>query len=188
MGLCLLAEVAWEQDEDLRSHLPLLLHASTVCLDSPEPTVASHALLAITHLLYSLSVRHLELARAGGTQSHTRQLSVLTNKIVKAVLPLTCCYKNSLLLFWCRTSATCCTPCPCATWTSHALAVHILLPLPLFLQLRKAYDRTGVLALLKPLMCCWCQTCPTCCPPCVLATWTSHAPAVHVRLPLVCFG
>ena len=69
VGLCLLAEVAWEQDEDLRSHLPLLLHASTVCLDSPEPTVASHALLAITHLLYSLSVRHLELARAGGTLS-----------------------------------------------------------------------------------------------------------------------
>ena len=67
VGLCLLAEVAWEQDEDLRSHLPLLLHASIVCLDSPEPLVAAHALLAITHLLYSLSVRHLELARAGGT-------------------------------------------------------------------------------------------------------------------------
>lgn len=66
MALCLLAEVAWEHDEDLRLHLPELLHACLVTLDSPEPLVSKHALLAITHLLYSLSVRHLELSRAGG--------------------------------------------------------------------------------------------------------------------------
>lgn len=66
MALCLLAEVAWEHDEDLRLHLPELLHASMVTLDSPELLVSQHALLAIVHLLYSLSVRHLELSRAGG--------------------------------------------------------------------------------------------------------------------------
>ena len=69
VALCLLAEVAWEHDEDLRLHIPELLHASVITLDSPEALVSRHALLAITHLLYSLSVRNLELSRAGGESS-----------------------------------------------------------------------------------------------------------------------
>ena len=43
MALCLLAEVAYEHDEDLREHAPLLLHALLVVQDSPEPIVYQHA-------------------------------------------------------------------------------------------------------------------------------------------------
>lgn len=41
--MCLLAEVAYEHDEDLREHVPLLLQALLVVQDSPEPIVYQHA-------------------------------------------------------------------------------------------------------------------------------------------------
>jgi hypothetical protein len=43
MAMCLLAEVAYEHDEDLREHVPLLLQALLVVQDSPEPIVYQHA-------------------------------------------------------------------------------------------------------------------------------------------------
>ena len=41
--MCLLAEVAYEHDEDLREHVPLLLQALLIVQDSPEPIVYQHA-------------------------------------------------------------------------------------------------------------------------------------------------
>ena len=64
--MCLLAEVAYEHDEDFRSHLPLLLHAIMIAMDSPEPLVYHHAQQALVNLLYSLSARHLELHKNSG--------------------------------------------------------------------------------------------------------------------------
>jgi len=64
--MCLLAEVAYEHDEDFRSHLPLLFHAIMIAMDSPEPLVYHHAQQALVNLLYSLSARHLELHKNSG--------------------------------------------------------------------------------------------------------------------------
>ena len=64
--MCLLAEVAYEHDEDFRSHLPLLFHATLIAMDSPEPLVYQHAQQALVNLLYSLSARHLELHKNSG--------------------------------------------------------------------------------------------------------------------------
>ena len=66
MAVCLLAEVAYEHDEDFRGHLPLLFHSMLLLMDSTDSLVFRHAQQVITHLLYSLSVRHLELHRAAG--------------------------------------------------------------------------------------------------------------------------
>ncbi|KAL0053523.1 hypothetical protein WJX82_006983 [Trebouxia sp. C0006] len=66
LAMCLLAEVAYEHDEDFRSHLPLLFHAIMIAMDSPEPLVYHHAQQALVNLLYSLSARHLELHKNSG--------------------------------------------------------------------------------------------------------------------------
>ena len=66
VAVCLLAEVAYEHDEDFRGHLPLLFHSMLLLMDSTDSLVFRHAQQVITHLLYSLSVRHLELHRAAG--------------------------------------------------------------------------------------------------------------------------
>ncbi|KAL3146697.1 hypothetical protein ABBQ32_000921 [Trebouxia sp. C0010 RCD-2024] len=66
LAMCLLAEVAYEHDEDFRSHLPLLFHATVTAMDSAEPVVYQHAQQALVNLLYSLSARHLELHKTSG--------------------------------------------------------------------------------------------------------------------------
>ena len=62
MAMCLLAEMAYEHNEDLREHVPLLLHVLLTIQDSPEPIVYQHAQQALLNILYSLSTRHLESA------------------------------------------------------------------------------------------------------------------------------
>lgn len=66
LAMCLLAEVAYEHDEDFRSHLPLLFHATITAMDSSEPLVYQHAQQTLVNLLYSLSARHLEVHKNGG--------------------------------------------------------------------------------------------------------------------------
>lgn len=66
LAMCLLAEVAYEHDEDFRSHLPLLFQATVTAMDSAEPVVYQHAQQALVNLLYSLSARHLELHKSSG--------------------------------------------------------------------------------------------------------------------------
>eukprot|EP00271_Cylindrocystis_brebissonii_P019651 TRINITY_DN608_c0_g2_i1.p1 TRINITY_DN608_c0_g2~~TRINITY_DN608_c0_g2_i1.p1 ORF type:complete len:899 (-),score=195.67 TRINITY_DN608_c0_g2_i1:1536-3866(-) len=61
IGLILLAEIAYENDEDFRSHLPLLFHVAFCCMDSSEAIVLEHAQQLLVNLLYTLAGRHLEL-------------------------------------------------------------------------------------------------------------------------------
>ena len=56
LALCLLAEVAYEHDEDLRSHLPLLFQAVLTSMDSREPLVYQHAQVCPTGLCMALCI------------------------------------------------------------------------------------------------------------------------------------
>lgn len=60
--MCLVAELAYEHNEDLREHVPLLLHVLLTIQDSAEPIVYQHAQQALLNILYSLSTWHLESA------------------------------------------------------------------------------------------------------------------------------
>ncbi|XP_071708369.1 uncharacterized protein [Rutidosis leptorrhynchoides] len=61
IALVLLAEIAYENDEDFREHLPLLFHVTFVSMDSSEDIVLEHCQRLLVNLLYSLGGRHLEL-------------------------------------------------------------------------------------------------------------------------------
>ncbi|KAL6507400.1 hypothetical protein OROGR_023595 [Orobanche gracilis] len=61
IALILLAEIAYENDEDFREHLPLLFHVTFVSMDSSEDIVLEHCQHLLVNLLYSLAGRHLEL-------------------------------------------------------------------------------------------------------------------------------
>ncbi|XP_024526381.1 cell morphogenesis protein PAG1 isoform X1 [Selaginella moellendorffii] len=65
IALILLAEIAYENDEDFRSHLPLLFHVTFVYMDSSEDIVLKHCQQLLVNLLYSLAGRHLELYEHG---------------------------------------------------------------------------------------------------------------------------
>ena len=80
VAVCLLAEVAYEHDEDFRGHLPLLFHAMLLLMDSTDSLVFRHAQQVVTHLLYSLSVRHLEIHRAAGISPIQSNLTPSTAK------------------------------------------------------------------------------------------------------------
>jgi hypothetical protein len=61
LALCLLAEIAYEHDEDFAGHLPLLLHAVLLVVDAEEALVAGHAQQLLINCLYSLSARALNM-------------------------------------------------------------------------------------------------------------------------------
>ncbi|KAL2624356.1 hypothetical protein R1flu_008601 [Riccia fluitans] len=65
IALILLAEIAYENDEDFRGHLPLLFHVTFVSMDSSEDIVREHCQQLLVNLLYSLAGRHLELYDVG---------------------------------------------------------------------------------------------------------------------------
>lgn len=76
LALCLLADIAYEHDEHLRPHLPLLVHCAVVLMDSAEPFVYEHCQQLLINLLNSLSARHLEIHHATGAMlSQYRQVS-----------------------------------------------------------------------------------------------------------------
>lgn len=60
IALILLAEIAYENDEDFRGHLPLLFHVTFVSMDSSEDIVLEHCQQLLVNLLYSLAGRPLE--------------------------------------------------------------------------------------------------------------------------------
>jgi len=84
LALCLLAEVAYEHDEDFRPHMPLLLHACICCLDQEGEadaehggsgcTVSAHAQQLLMHLLYSVSARYIEAATDAGQAAECPQV------------------------------------------------------------------------------------------------------------------
>ncbi|KAL0919790.1 hypothetical protein M5K25_011908 [Dendrobium thyrsiflorum] len=73
IALILLAEIAYENDEDFRENLPLLFHVTCVSMDSSEDIVLEHCKNLLVNLLYSLAGRHLELygtANSEGENKH----------------------------------------------------------------------------------------------------------------------
>lgn len=65
IALILLAEIAYENDEDFRGHLPLLFHVTFVSMDSSEDIVLEHCQQLLVNLLYSLAGRPLESFSVG---------------------------------------------------------------------------------------------------------------------------
>lgn len=66
LALCLLSEIACERDEELRQHLPVLLHMAVVHADSTSSTVRQEACQLLQYLLYSLVSKHMEGQKSGG--------------------------------------------------------------------------------------------------------------------------
>ncbi|WOL05337.1 hypothetical protein Cni_G14065 [Canna indica] len=71
--LILLAEIAYENDEDFHEHLPLLFHVTFVSMDSSEDIVLLHSQYLLVNLLYSLAGRHLELYEVESSDGENKQ-------------------------------------------------------------------------------------------------------------------
>jgi hypothetical protein len=56
-------KVAYEHDEDFRSHLPTLFHVAVVSMDSVEGVVRRHTQQLLINLVHSLAVKPLERAQ-----------------------------------------------------------------------------------------------------------------------------
>ncbi|KZV24999.1 protein furry-like [Dorcoceras hygrometricum] len=84
IALILLAEIAYENDEDFREHLPLLFHVTFVSMDSSEDIVLEHCQHLLVNLLYSLAGRHLELYDVENSDGENRQQVVSLIKYVQS--------------------------------------------------------------------------------------------------------
>ncbi|XP_076893206.1 uncharacterized protein LOC143545157 [Bidens hawaiensis] len=84
IALILLAEIAYENDEDFREHLPLLFHVIFVSMDSSEDIVLEHCQRLLVNLLYSLGGRHLELYNVENNDVENRQLVASLIKYVQS--------------------------------------------------------------------------------------------------------
>lgn len=83
VALCLLTELACELDEELRIHLPVLLHVAIMNADNPNETVRRECANLLMYLLYTLACKHLEVqgdvngpvyARISGIITHLQSL------------------------------------------------------------------------------------------------------------------
>ncbi|XP_024928796.3 cell polarity protein mor2 isoform X3 [Ziziphus jujuba] len=84
IALILLAEIAYENDEDFREHLPLLFHVTFVSMDSSEDIVLEHCQHLLVNLLYSLAGRHLELYEVETNDGENKQQVVSLIKYVQS--------------------------------------------------------------------------------------------------------
>ncbi|KAM7516661.1 hypothetical protein LguiA_006244 [Lonicera macranthoides] len=84
IALILLAEIAYENDEDFREHLPLLFHVTFVSMDSSEDIVLEHCQRLLVNLLYSLAGRHLELYEVENNDGENKQQVVSLIKYVQS--------------------------------------------------------------------------------------------------------
>nr|DAD43759.1 TPA_asm: hypothetical protein HUJ06_001989 [Nelumbo nucifera] len=84
IALILLAEIAYENDEDFREHLPLLFHVTFVSMDSSEDIVLEHCQHLLVNLLYSLAGRHLELYGVENCDGENKQQVVSLIKYVQS--------------------------------------------------------------------------------------------------------
>ncbi|KAM3306018.1 protein furry like isoform X1 [Capsicum chacoense] len=84
IALILLAEIAYENDEDFREHLPLLFHVTFVSMDSSEDIVLEHCQHLLVNLLYSLAGRHLELYDVENNDGENKQQVVNLIKYVQS--------------------------------------------------------------------------------------------------------
>ncbi|XP_065026588.1 uncharacterized protein LOC104000586 isoform X1 [Musa acuminata AAA Group] len=84
IALILLAEIAYENDEDFREHLPLLFHVTCVSMDSSEDIVLLHSQNLLVNLLYSLAGRHLELYKVESGDRENKQKLFSLIKYIQA--------------------------------------------------------------------------------------------------------
>ena len=84
IALILLAEIAYENDEDFRENLPLLLHVTCVSMDSSEDIVLEHCQHLLVNLLYSLAGRHLELYGVENSEGENKQQVVSLIKYIQS--------------------------------------------------------------------------------------------------------
>ncbi|KAK9723905.1 hypothetical protein RND81_05G033400 [Saponaria officinalis] len=84
IALILLAEIAYENDEDFREHLPLLFHVTFVSMDSSEDIVLEHCQHLLVNLLYSLAGRHLEQYVVENSDGENKQQVVSLIKYVQS--------------------------------------------------------------------------------------------------------
>ncbi|GLU01708.1 hypothetical protein SLE2022_189980 [Rubroshorea leprosula] len=84
IALILLAEIAYENDEDFREHLPLLFHVTFVSMDSSEDIVLEHCQHLLVNLLYSFAGRHLELYEVENSDGENKQQVVSLIKYVQS--------------------------------------------------------------------------------------------------------
>ncbi|XP_042508982.1 protein furry homolog-like isoform X1 [Macadamia integrifolia] len=84
IALILLAEIAYENDEDFREHLPSLFHVTFVSMDSSEDIVLEHCQQLLVNLLYSLAGRHLELYEVENNDGENKQQVVSLIKYVQS--------------------------------------------------------------------------------------------------------
>ncbi|KAK6913421.1 Cell morphogenesis central region [Dillenia turbinata] len=84
IALILLAEIAYENDEDFREHLPLLFHVTFVSMDSSEDIVLEHCQHLLVNLLYSLAGRQLLLYEVENSDGENRQQVVSLIKYVQS--------------------------------------------------------------------------------------------------------
>ncbi|MQL80737.1 hypothetical protein Taro_013196 [Colocasia esculenta] len=82
--LILLAEIAYENDEDFRGNLPLLFHVTLVSMDSSEDIVLEHCQNLLVNLLYSLAGRHLELYEVENSEGENKQQVVSLIKYIQS--------------------------------------------------------------------------------------------------------
>ncbi|KAI4346754.1 hypothetical protein L6164_007624 [Bauhinia variegata] len=84
IALILLAEIAYENDEDFRQYLPLLFHVIFVSMDSSEDIVLEHCQHLLVNLLYSLAGRHLEQYKLENNDRENKQQVVSLIKYVQS--------------------------------------------------------------------------------------------------------
>ncbi|XP_028764810.1 uncharacterized protein LOC114722858 [Neltuma alba] len=84
IALILLAEIAYENDEDFRQYLPLLFHVIFVSMDSSEDIVLEHCQHLLVNLLYSLAGRHLEQYEVENSERENKQQVVSLIKYVQS--------------------------------------------------------------------------------------------------------
>ncbi|KAF2313715.1 hypothetical protein GH714_012854 [Hevea brasiliensis] len=84
IALILLAEIAYENDEDFREQLPLLFHVTFVSMDSSEDIVLEHCQHLLVNLLYSLAGQHLELYEVENSDGENKQQVVSLIKYVQS--------------------------------------------------------------------------------------------------------
>jgi hypothetical protein len=84
IALILLAEIAYENDEDFRENLPLLFHVTCVSMDSSEDIVLEHCQDLLVNLLYSLAGRHLELYEVESSERENKHHVVSLIKYIQS--------------------------------------------------------------------------------------------------------
>eukprot|EP00898_Chlorokybus_atmophyticus_P003403 jgi/Chlat1/4063/Chrsp26S04002 len=81
IALILLAEVAYEHDEDFRGHLPFLFHLAVVVMDSPEAIISQHCQHLLLNLLHSLVAQHVAVLSGADFASENERVTTLIRDI-----------------------------------------------------------------------------------------------------------